>query len=287
MTPPLRPATPPVGVVNRFGGRPDRYRIGAELAALGVQWVPLELADLSVHLGAGPAEVRLSAGTARLADLHLGAVMWRISENDTAAAWTLLEALDATVPTVVNPLSAIALCADKATTCSALAAAGLPVVPTVYLPPGATVPDLGAPVVVKPARGAGGRAVRLAAVGDVASTGEGTVAQPYAGDPSTHRRVLVCAGQVVLTTARHPRPGSLANNLAAGGTEEQVASGEESDLAVEAATAVGAHVAGVDLVRLDGRWAVLEVNSSPGIQGLEDVAAPAVARTVARLLGAP
>lgn len=60
------------------------------------------------------------------------------------------------------------------------------------------------------------------------------------------------------------------SNFSRGGEIEKVHISEElSHMAVEACKAAGLKLAGVDLIETDEGWAVLEINSSPGIKGFE------------------
>jgi ribosomal protein S6--L-glutamate ligase len=69
---------------------------------------------------------------------------------------------------------------------------------------------------------------------------------------------------------RRAKEGEFRSNLHRGGTATQVdISQEEAQVAVNAAKALGLNVAGVDLLRSDRGPLVLEVNSSPGLQGIE------------------
>ncbi|HRW31153.1 MAG TPA: hypothetical protein P5227_14215, partial [Emcibacteraceae bacterium] len=60
------------------------------------------------------------------------------------------------------------------------------------------------------------------------------------------------------------------SNLHAGGKAKRVAlSKEEKAIAIRSANVLGLTVAGVDLIRTETGSKVLEVNSSPGLEGLE------------------
>ncbi|MBP6751140.1 MAG: 30S ribosomal protein S6--L-glutamate ligase, partial [Xanthomonadaceae bacterium] len=64
--------------------------------------------------------------------------------------------------------------------------------------------------------------------------------------------------------------GDFRSNLHRGGTAEAVApSDDERAIAVRAAQVLGLGVAGVDLIRARRGPLVLEVNSSPGLEGIE------------------
>ena len=84
-------------------------------------------------------------------------------------------------------------------------------------------------------------------------------------------RVLVSGGRAVAAMIRH---GSqwITNVRQGARCERVVAKGDLADIAIAAARAVGAHYAGVDLIRdADGHWLGLEGNSMPAWKGLQGV----------------
>ncbi len=83
-------------------------------------------------------------------------------------------------------------------------------------------------------------------------------------------RAFVIGDKVVASMMRKAKEGEFRSNLHRGGTAIPVdISAEESAMAVKAAKALGLNVAGVDLLRSSRGPLVLEVNSSPGLQGIE------------------
>ena len=83
-------------------------------------------------------------------------------------------------------------------------------------------------------------------------------------------RAFVIGGEVVAATKRVGRPGEFRANIHRGATAVRVElSTEERHTAVRAAAAVGLNVGGVDMVRSARGPLVMEVNSSPGLQGIE------------------
>jgi len=83
-------------------------------------------------------------------------------------------------------------------------------------------------------------------------------------------RCLVVAGKVVASMKRTGAEGDFRSNLHRGGSAKVVRiSKEERDTALRAARAFGLGMAGVDLLRSSDGPKVLEVNSSPGFEGIE------------------
>lgn len=83
-------------------------------------------------------------------------------------------------------------------------------------------------------------------------------------------RALVVAGRVVASVRRQSAPGEFRSNLHRGGTAQLIKlTPEERSIASRAAKTMGLNVCGVDLVRSTHGPVVLEVNSSPGLEGVE------------------
>jgi len=83
-------------------------------------------------------------------------------------------------------------------------------------------------------------------------------------------RCFVVGDKVVAAIKRQAKPGEFRSNLHRGGTAELVKiTPEERSVAVRAAKIMGLNVAGVDLLRANHGPAVMEVNSSPGLEGIE------------------
>ncbi len=83
-------------------------------------------------------------------------------------------------------------------------------------------------------------------------------------------RCLVVGGKVVASMKRTGAEGDFRSNLHRGGSAKVVRiSKEERDTAIRAAKAFKLNLAGVDLLRSEAGPKVLEVNSSPGLEGIE------------------
>ena len=192
--------------------------------------------------------------------------------------------LEATGVKVINSAAAEEICGDKWRTTVALREAGLPVPRTcLALTPDAAleaIEELGFPVVIKPLVGSWGRLV--AALHDQQATQavlEYVAALP---SPQSHVmyvqemiqgaehdiRAIVIGGEVIGTVYRS---GQWRSNVALGATTEPCPlTPELENLARSAAKAVGAEIAGVDLLPTkDGRLTVLEVNSGVEFSGFQ------------------
>jgi ribosomal protein S6--L-glutamate ligase len=83
-------------------------------------------------------------------------------------------------------------------------------------------------------------------------------------------RCFVVGSQVVAAMRRQAKPGEFRSNLHRGGSAKAIELSEaERETAIRAARVMGLNVAGVDLLRSKRGPLVLEVNSSPGLEGIE------------------
>lgn len=83
-------------------------------------------------------------------------------------------------------------------------------------------------------------------------------------------RCLVIGDKVVASMIRRAKEGEFRSNLHRGGVAEKVRlTPEERKTATRAAKAMGLSVAGVDILRSNHGPLVMEVNSSPGLEGIE------------------
>ncbi len=83
-------------------------------------------------------------------------------------------------------------------------------------------------------------------------------------------RCFVIGGKVVAAMQRTAAPGEFRSNLHRGGSSSLIRiTPEERSTAVRAARIMGLNVAGVDLLRSNHGPVIMEVNSSPGLEGIE------------------
>ena len=83
-------------------------------------------------------------------------------------------------------------------------------------------------------------------------------------------RCLVVGDKVVAAMKRQGAPGEFRSNLHRGGTSAKIKlTPEERSTAVRAAKIMGLRFAGVDILRSNHGPVVMEVNSSPGLEGIE------------------
>ena len=101
----------------------------------------------------------------------------------------------------------------------------------------------------------------------------------------TDIRALVVGDNVVAAMRRVAPEGEFRSNVHRGGrTEQIILNQEEEKIAVEAASVLGLRIAGVDLMRSKRGPLVLEVNSSPGLEGIEASSGVDVAGNIVRFI---
>ena len=108
------------------------------------------------------------------------------------------------------------------------------------------------------------------------------VVQEFIGEAEgADLRCFVVGDEVVASMRRQAPEGDFRSNLHRGGTALHVAAtDEERAVAIRAARVLGLGVAGVDLIRAKRGPLVLEVNSTPGLEGIEQVCKRDVAGTI-------
>jgi tetrahydromethanopterin:alpha-L-glutamate ligase len=196
---------------------------------------------------------------------------------------------------VVNPPRAVEAAVDKYLTLSLLEQAGI-AVPATWAGESATealevFEAFGGDVVVKPLFGSEGRGLLRISDKELAWRAFHTIErlsavlylQRVVRHPGHDLRVFVLRGNVLGAMRRHGQPGEWRTNVSLGGRAEPWQLDQESErLALAAARAIGAEMAGVDLIMdLDlDRKVVLEVNAVPGWRALARVTGIDVAAAI-------
>jgi [lysine-biosynthesis-protein LysW]--L-2-aminoadipate ligase len=210
----------------------------------------------------------------------------------------VLERLAAERVEVLNPPSALVAAHDKLLTARALRLAGLPHPHTTHIAPAlpAAVPEL--PLVFKPRFGSWGREVELCSTAEELEDAlrraqnclwfreHGAIVQELVEPRGWDLRVVVSGGRVVGSARRVAAPGEWRTNVALGGTVEPTeAPPLARTLALEAVRAVGADLAGVDLLPTRNGFLVLEVNGAVDFRPLYAPGRDVFADAVDALLG--
>ncbi len=98
-------------------------------------------------------------------------------------------------------------------------------------------------------------------------------------------RAFVVDGHVVGAMKRQGKEGEFRSNLHRGGSAEVFELSDEEEIAaVKATKAMGLGVAGVDMLQSARGPLILEVNSSPGLEGIEEATGKDIAKTIIRYI---
>jgi len=96
-------------------------------------------------------------------------------------------------------------------------------------------------------------------------------------------RAFVVDGVVVGSMKRQAKEGEFRSNLHQGGTATLIElTEEEENVALKAAKVLGLGIAGVDMLQADSGPLILEVNSSPGLEGIEMATKKDLAKSIIR-----
>ena len=212
------------------------------------------------------------------------AIIPRIGASITFYGTAVVRQFEMTGVYSVNESVAITRSRDKLRSMQLLARKGIGLAVTGFAHSTKYTKDLismvgGAPLVIKMLEGTQGIGVVLAetnkAAESVVEAFRGMKAhilvQEYVKESKgTDIRCLVIGGKVVAAMMRTAGEGEFRSNIHRGGKGQMVKiTPEERSTAIRAARIMGLNVAGVDILRSNHGPVVLEVNSSPGLEGIE------------------
>ncbi|TDI62463.1 MAG: 30S ribosomal protein S6--L-glutamate ligase [Alphaproteobacteria bacterium] len=227
------------------------------------------------------------------------AVIPRIGASITAFGTAVLRQFEVMGVYPLNESVAIARSRDKLRSLQLMARKGIGLPLTCFAHRSSQAEDIidqagGAPVVIKLLEGTQGIGVVL---GETESAAKSMI-QAFGGLKADilvqefikeangeDIRALVIGDKVVAAMKRKGPEGDFRSNLHRGGTAEQVKiTPLERKTAVRAAKVLGLNVAGVDMLRSNHGPVVMEVNSSPGLEGIEKATGKDVAGMIIEFL---
>lgn len=303
-----------IGILSRNAALYSTRRLARAAWRRGHQVRILDTTNLAVHVGtngSGPPEAKIlepgSLGLPRAIQIpQLDAIIPRIGTSVTFYGLAVVRQFEAAGMVTTASSLAIAISRDKLQSLQLMTQVGLPIPRTAIIAqPEALYAAVhavgGLPVVVKLIRGTQGRGVVLARqlgtvnslVRQAGNRHQHVLIQEYIAESAGRDiRVIVVGGVCVAAMERHAVPGEFRANLHMGGTATPVTlDAETAALAVRAAHAHQLAVAGVDLLLSERGPLLLEVNSSPGLEGIEhatgiDVAAAIIAHVERAVINA-
>jgi ribosomal protein S6--L-glutamate ligase len=232
-------------------------------------------------------------------ELRFDAVVPRIGASYTFYGTAVVRQFEMMNVFSVNESQAIARSRDKLRALQILARAGLPMPITSFAHATDDIDHLirivgGPPLIVKLLEGTQGVGVVLAETRKAAESviaafrqldANILVQQFVAEAGGADIRAFVVGSRVVAAMERQAPEGEFRSNLHRGGTARLIELDKPDRLlAIKAARTLGLQVAGVDLIRSDKGLLVLEVNSSPGLEGIEGSTGVDVAGSIYRFI---
>ncbi len=215
---------------------------------------------------------------------EIDAIIPRIGSSVTFYGSAIVRQFEVMGVISANPSQAITRSRDKLRCMQILSGAGIGLPITGFARTISDVDDLismvgGAPLVIKLLEGTQGIGVVLAETKKAASSvieafyglGNNILVQEFIKESKgTDIRAFVVGGKVVGAMKRTAKEGEFRSNIHRGGSAEIIKlTKKEKDTAIAAAAELGLTVCGVDMIPSDRGPLVLEVNSSPGLEGIE------------------
>jgi len=220
------------------------------------------------------------------------AVIPRIGASITFYGCAVLRQFEMTGSYPLNESVAISRSRDKLRSLQILARAGIGLPLTGFAHSTENTEDLikivgGTPLVVKLLEGTQGKGIVLAETKKAAETiidafrqlRANFLVQEFIKEAGgSDIRAFVIGERVVAAMMRSAKPGEFRSNLHRGGSASLIKlTPEERSTAVRSAAKMGLNVAGVDILRSNHGPVVMEVNSSPGLEGIEQATGKNVA----------
>ncbi len=224
----------------------------------------------------------------------IDAVIPRVAANISRYGTAIVRQFEMMGVYTLNKSVAIRRTHDKLRSLQILSKAGVGIPKTIFSRETDAVDDLieqiGVPMIIKVARGTHGRGVVLA---ETKKAARATIQAFYVENVSillqeyieesagSDVRAFVIGGRVVASMKRQSLTDDFRSNIHQGGAGRKIKlTDEERRTAIKAAKAMGLSVAGVDMVRSKRGPLVLEVNSSPGLEGIETVTGKNIAAKI-------
>lgn len=289
-------------ILSRDANYYSTQRLVAEAQKMRHKAVVVNPADCNISLTPKQPYFIASANKLNLADFDI--VIPRIGIIGIDYALLVAHQLEFMGKPMLNSARSLDYTKNKFLSLQILAKSGIPVPDTLMLRTTrsaqvprnpATVKDAikqlgGLPVVLKLFRGSQGKGVmlgeNLASVESILTAvwaiGFDIILQKYLKETKGEDiRVLVLNNQVIATMKRTPAKNDFRSNIHQGGSVKKVVITEkEKQMVLNATRALGLKLAGIDIMRTRKGPLVLEVNASPGFEGLEKVTGLNIARKI-------
>lgn len=278
-----------IGILSRNRNLYSTRRLSQAAHTHGHEVVIIDTMSIAVEMGiaesAAQIKVIQTALIPRTTYLpQVDAIIPRIGASITSYGLAVVRQFEGQGVRTTATASAIDCSRDKLHSLQMMARAGLPIPKTAVIARSeALFPALqavnGPPAILKSSRGTQGHEVILATSLQTAQAafqrlrrlGPQVLVQEFVAEAEgKDTRVIVVGQQCVAAMERSASRGEFRANLHLGGTAVPITIDPQTKkLALAAARAHSLHVAGVDLIYSQRGPLLLEVNSSPGLQGIE------------------
>ena len=279
-----------LGILSRKASLYSTHRLSEAARARGHEVSVVNYAHCYMNITSHKPQVLLRGEA-----LNFDAVIPRIGASRTFYGTAVVRQFETMGVFSANESQAIARSRDKLRSLQLLAAEGVGLPVTGFARQTKDVDGLiklvgGAPLIIKLLQGTQGVGVVLAETNKAAESVISAFQQldapilvqefiKEAGGADI--RVFVVDGKVVAAMMRQGPEGEFRSNLHRGGSASKIRlTPEERSTAVRSARILGLRVAGVDLLRANHGPVVMEVNSSPGLEGIENATGVDVATAI-------
>lgn len=256
----------------------------------------VNIKDCNLYISKEKSEIHLTNGK-KLENIN--AVIPRIRPSMTFAGTTIVRQFEMMNTYCLNGSLPIMSSRDKLHSLQLLARGGVDIPVTGFSYSTYETKHLikmvgGAPLIVKLLEGAKGIGVVLAETGKAAesvinafrSLSAYILVQEYIKESKGKDiRCFVIGNQVIAAIERQAEEGEFRANIHLGGKAKMIEiTEEEKKIAINSAKIIGLDIAGVDLVRSNSGPKVLEVNSSPGLEGIETATGINIAEKIIKFI---
>ncbi|RMA65857.1 30S ribosomal protein S6--L-glutamate ligase [Ulvibacter antarcticus] len=230
---------------------------------------------------------------------HADAVIPRIGASVTFYGTAVVRQFEMMRTFTTTESQALVRSRDKLRSLQVLSRAGLGLPKTIFTNYSRNVKEIveqagGAPVIIKLLEGTQGIGVILAETKKAAESvieafnnlQARVIVQEYIKEAGgADIRAFIIDGQVVGAMKRQGKEGEFRSNLHRGGTASVIKLTDEEEIAaLKAARAMGLGIAGVDMLQSARGPLILEVNSSPGLEGIEAATGKDIANEIIKYI---
>lgn len=278
-----------IGILTRDPGYTVR-RLKEVARARGHECVVIRFPECYVDIEQDKPEVRYRGQS--LNDLDV--IVPRIMPGMTTYGAAIVRQFEMMGVYTTAKSLAITRSRDKLRTLQLMSKAGVGIPKTVFSRETDELDDLiehlGVPMIIKLASGTQGNGVVLA---ETKKAAKSVIQAFYVNDTSflmqeyieesagTDIRAFVVGGKIVASMQRQSLDDDFRSNIHQGGTGKAIKlTDDEKKVALKAARAMGLPICGVDMIQSSRGPLVLEVNSCPGLEGIESVTGRDVASKI-------